>query len=174
MTSPATLAAGLRNHAEGSCCLTAAAELLITQPWLHRPDFTSRRDPQPGRLAATRPVHLIDRALDDPAGHLVDLHLMPQLQVQEERLDRPRPGQPGAPRALPQHRPEIGVKMTATGEPQVTVFAPGFTSPGRAAGLSRVGLPSSTGQTPQQRQPGMREVRASALTSAGAPGRACP
>ena len=42
MTSPATLAAGLRNHAEGSCCLTAAAELLIAQSWLHRPDFTSR------------------------------------------------------------------------------------------------------------------------------------
>ena len=57
MTSPATLAAGLRNHAEGSCCLTAAAELLIAQSWLHRTDFTSRfitvhRSPGGGQPAA--------------------------------------------------------------------------------------------------------------------------
>ena len=42
MTSPATLAAGLRIHAEGLCCLEAAAELLIAQSWLRRADFTSR------------------------------------------------------------------------------------------------------------------------------------
>jgi hypothetical protein len=38
MTSPDMLATGLRTHAEGPRCLQAAAELLITQPWLHR-DF---------------------------------------------------------------------------------------------------------------------------------------
>jgi hypothetical protein len=42
MISPATLAAGLRTHAEGLCNLEAAAELLIAQSWLHRADFTSR------------------------------------------------------------------------------------------------------------------------------------
>ncbi len=42
MTSPDVLAAGLRAHAQGLYCLEAAAELLITQPWLHRDDFTSR------------------------------------------------------------------------------------------------------------------------------------
>jgi hypothetical protein len=42
MTSPAVLAAGLRAHAQGLCCLEAAAELLIAQTWLHRNDFTSR------------------------------------------------------------------------------------------------------------------------------------
>ena len=42
MTSPAVLAAGLRAHARGLCCLEAAAELLIAQSWLHRDDFTSR------------------------------------------------------------------------------------------------------------------------------------
>jgi hypothetical protein len=42
MTSPAVLAAGLRAHAQGLYCLEAAAELLITQSWLHRDDFTSR------------------------------------------------------------------------------------------------------------------------------------
>ena len=42
MTSPAVLAAGLRAHAQGLCCLQAAAELLIAQTWLHRDDFTSR------------------------------------------------------------------------------------------------------------------------------------
>jgi hypothetical protein len=42
MTSPDLLAAGLRAHAQGLCCLEAAAELLIAQSWLHRDDFTSR------------------------------------------------------------------------------------------------------------------------------------
>ena len=40
MTSPDTLAAGLRAHARGLYCLQAAAELLISQDWLHRPEFT--------------------------------------------------------------------------------------------------------------------------------------
>ena len=42
MTPPATIETALRNHAEGSCCLAAAAELLIAQTWLHRADFTSQ------------------------------------------------------------------------------------------------------------------------------------
>jgi len=42
MTSPATLAAALRIHAQGLYCLEAAAELLIAQSWLHRPDFTGQ------------------------------------------------------------------------------------------------------------------------------------
>ena len=42
MTSPAGLAARLRAHAQGLCCLEAATELLIAQSWLHRDDFTSR------------------------------------------------------------------------------------------------------------------------------------
>jgi hypothetical protein len=40
--TPAALAAGLRAHAQGLCCLEAAADLLIAQGWLHRDDFTSR------------------------------------------------------------------------------------------------------------------------------------
>jgi hypothetical protein len=42
VTPPATIETALRNHAEGSCCLAAAAELLIAQTWLHRADFTSQ------------------------------------------------------------------------------------------------------------------------------------
>jgi hypothetical protein len=42
MTSPGTLAAGLRAHAQGLYCLEAAAEILIATSWLHRDDFTSR------------------------------------------------------------------------------------------------------------------------------------
>ena len=42
MTSPATLAAALRAHAQGLYCLEAAAELLIAQSWLDRADFTSQ------------------------------------------------------------------------------------------------------------------------------------
>ena len=58
MTSPAVLAAGLRAHAQGLCCLEAAAELLIAQSWLHRDDFTSRFitvHPGIGSGAAGRP-----------------------------------------------------------------------------------------------------------------------
>jgi hypothetical protein len=58
MTSPATLAAGLRGHAQGLCCLEAAAELLIAQSWLHRDDFSSRFiTVHPG---SGRPVAVID------------------------------------------------------------------------------------------------------------------
>jgi hypothetical protein len=60
MTSPATLAAGLRNHAEGNCCLTAAAELLIAQSWLHRPDFTSRFIAVHPGTGGGQPVAFID------------------------------------------------------------------------------------------------------------------
>jgi hypothetical protein len=42
MTSPALLATALRAHARGLHSSEAAAELLITQSWLHRTDFTSR------------------------------------------------------------------------------------------------------------------------------------
>ena len=42
MTSPDTLAAALRAHAQGLYCPEAAAELLIAQCWLHRADFTSQ------------------------------------------------------------------------------------------------------------------------------------
>ena len=40
MTCPGALAAGLRAHAQGLHCLQAAAELLISQDWLRRPEFT--------------------------------------------------------------------------------------------------------------------------------------
>ena len=58
MTSPATLAAALRAHAQGLHCLEAAAELLIAQSWLDRADFTSQfvrvhRGANDGQPAAT-------------------------------------------------------------------------------------------------------------------------
>ena len=42
MTPPSVLAAALRAHARGLYCDEAAAELLIAQSWLSRPDFTTR------------------------------------------------------------------------------------------------------------------------------------
>ncbi len=42
MTARASIATALRNHAEGSCCLAAAAELLTAQSWLHQVGFISR------------------------------------------------------------------------------------------------------------------------------------
>ncbi len=61
MTTPASIAAALRNHVEGRYCLAAAAELLIALPWLHRADFTSRfitvhRSPGPPQLRPWVPV----------------------------------------------------------------------------------------------------------------------
>jgi len=60
MTSPATLAAGLRAHAQGLCCLEAAAELLIAQTWLHRDDFTSRLITVHPGIGSGQPVATID------------------------------------------------------------------------------------------------------------------
>src|SRR5215467_5323949 len=60
MTSPATLAAGIRAHAQGLCCLEAAAELLIAQSWLHRDDFTSRFVTAHPGVGSGQPVAVID------------------------------------------------------------------------------------------------------------------
>ena len=60
MTSSATLAAGLRAHAQGLCCLEAAAELLIAQSWLHRDDFTSRFITVHPGTGSEQPVAVID------------------------------------------------------------------------------------------------------------------
>ena len=60
MTSPATLAAALRAHAQGLCCLEAAAELLIAQTWLHRADFTIRFITVHPGIGGGQPVAVID------------------------------------------------------------------------------------------------------------------
>ena len=60
MTSPDAISTALRNHAEGSCSLAAAAELLIAQAWLHRDDFADRFVtvcPGPG---SGKPVAVVD------------------------------------------------------------------------------------------------------------------
>jgi hypothetical protein len=60
VTSPDSIATALRNHAEGSRCLAAAAELLIAQAWLDRDDFASRFVtvcPSPG---SGKPMAVID------------------------------------------------------------------------------------------------------------------
>jgi hypothetical protein len=60
VTTPDSIATALRNHAEGSYCLAAAAELLIAQAWLGRDDFASRFVtvcPSPG---TGKPMAVID------------------------------------------------------------------------------------------------------------------
>lgn len=60
MTSPDSITTALLNHAKGSCCLSAAAELVIAQAWLNRDDFASRFItvcPSPG---SGKPVAVID------------------------------------------------------------------------------------------------------------------
>jgi hypothetical protein len=60
VTSTDSIATALRNHAEGSRCLAAAAELLIAQAWLDRDDFASRFVtvcPSPG---SGKPMGVID------------------------------------------------------------------------------------------------------------------
>jgi hypothetical protein len=62
VTTPDSIAAALRNHAEGSHCLAAAAEILIAQDWLDRDDFSSRFltvCPSPG---SGKPMAVIDWA----------------------------------------------------------------------------------------------------------------
>lgn len=60
MTSPSTLAAALRAHARGLFCDEAAAELLIAQSWLCRPDFTSRFVTVHPSISSGQPMAVID------------------------------------------------------------------------------------------------------------------
>ncbi len=60
MTSPDMLAAGLRAHAQGLCCLAAAADLLIAQGWLRRDDFTSRFITVHPGIGSGHPTAVID------------------------------------------------------------------------------------------------------------------
>lgn len=60
MTSPDMLAVGLRAHAQGLCCLQAAADLLIAQDWLRRDDFTSRFITIHPGIGSGHPVAVID------------------------------------------------------------------------------------------------------------------
>jgi hypothetical protein len=62
MTSPSELAAGLRAHAQGLCSGEAAAELLIAQSWLHRPDFTSRFITVHPGIPDGQPIAVVDWA----------------------------------------------------------------------------------------------------------------
>lgn len=69
MTPPDSIAAALLNHAEGSRCLAAAAELLIAQDWLGRDDFADRFVTVCLNPGSGKPMALIDwpaaiRALD--------------------------------------------------------------------------------------------------------------
>lgn len=70
-----------------------------------------RRDPQPGVLAALRPVHLIHRTGHHTSGHRMQLGRMPQFQEHRVRLQRSRPRMPRPARRAPQHPPEIGVTV---------------------------------------------------------------
>jgi len=58
--TPDSIAAALRNHAEGSYCLAAAAELLTAQPWLHGTDFTGRFITLRHSPGSDTPVAVID------------------------------------------------------------------------------------------------------------------
>ena len=60
MSAPAALAAGLRARAQGLYCLEAAAELFITQSWLHRDDFTNRFITVHPGIGGGQPVAVID------------------------------------------------------------------------------------------------------------------
>jgi hypothetical protein len=60
MTSPSMLAAALRAHARGLYCDEAAAELLIAQSWLCRPDFTSRFVTVHPSISDGQPMAVID------------------------------------------------------------------------------------------------------------------
>ncbi|MGV9849865.1 helix-turn-helix domain-containing protein [Streptomyces sp. NPDC003442] len=91
-----------------------ARRQLATPPGEQRLDLRPRRrNPQCRILRAARPVHLVDRALDHPTGHPVDLDLVPQLQEQE--ADPYGPGQPGQPRRA-DLRPPLAVGGLVAGD----------------------------------------------------------
>jgi hypothetical protein len=58
--SAGSIADGLRRHADGLNCLQAAAELLIAQDWLQRPDFTHRFVALHHALTSGQTVAIID------------------------------------------------------------------------------------------------------------------
>jgi hypothetical protein len=60
VTSTGSIATALLNHAEGSRCLTAAAEFLIAQDWLGREDFADRFVTVCASPGSGKPVALID------------------------------------------------------------------------------------------------------------------
>ena len=62
MTPPSMLAAALRAHARGLYADEAAAELLIAQSWLCRPDFTSRFITVHRSIGDGQPMAVIDWA----------------------------------------------------------------------------------------------------------------
>ena len=62
MTSPSALAAALRAHARGLYCDEAAAELLIAQSWLRRPDFASQFITVHPRIPDGQPMAVVDWA----------------------------------------------------------------------------------------------------------------
>lgn len=96
-----------------------ASRQLAAPPGEQRFDLRpGRRNPQGRVLRAARPVHLVDRALDHPPGHPMDLDLVPQLQEQEVRAQRLRAPQPGATRRSPQHLPEVRVGVGRLHLPQ--------------------------------------------------------
>ncbi|MGH3252506.1 MAG: hypothetical protein ACRDOI_40700 [Trebonia sp.] len=69
MTPPDSIATALLNHADGSRCLAAAAELLIAQDWLGREDFADRFVTVCPGLGSGKPMAFVDwaaavRALD--------------------------------------------------------------------------------------------------------------
>lgn len=92
-----------------------------------------RRDPQGGVLGSPRAVHLVDRALDDPPGHPMDLDLVPQFQEQEVRGQRLRAGQAGTTRRTPQHLPECTRRRRSAPYPT----AAGRTMPASGPGARR-------------------------------------
>jgi hypothetical protein len=116
--------AHLRHQARGGVVACGRRELpagrqLTAPPGEHAGHLRRRRwDPQRGRLVASRPVHLVDRALDDPAGELVDLDLVAKLQEPEVGAQRLRAGMPGAFGGAAQHLAEVEVGVRGFHVPQ--------------------------------------------------------
>jgi hypothetical protein len=95
---------GRRTAAGGRGELPAGRQLRPPPGEQHAHLNRRRRDPQRRPARTPGPVHLIDRALGHPPGHLVDRDLMPDLHEQEIRPQRLRARQPGAFGGIPEHR----------------------------------------------------------------------
>ncbi len=76
------------------------------------------RHPQLRAGRSTRPVHLIQRALDHAAGQVMQLDLVPQLQELEEHRHRGRPAGARRRPRISQHLAEVGIRVVRLHLPQ--------------------------------------------------------
>jgi hypothetical protein len=123
-----------------------------------------RRDPQLRLDRGPRPVHLIQRALGHPAGQVVDLGPVPQLQELEVDRQRGRPSGARRRPRVPQRPAEVGVGILRLHLPQ----RPGEPLPDQVQGpvSLRIVLSASPADALASTNPASTSVSKASISSA--------